>query len=134
MAIVPGLRRGFSSRRPPEREQRTPHDEAHDLEIQARPPHGREYLGPQQEPDQPARLWSRSARSEEVAQAFRLWHAASCQAEAERLLRQHYRAAVPRLLQGSLAQDRRYRRADDRASGTPSRFGRVPRQIRAYGL
>jgi small subunit ribosomal protein S4 len=56
-------------------------------EIQARSPHGREHLGPQQESHQPARLWSRPARSEEVAQAFRLRHAASRQAEAEGLLR-----------------------------------------------
>ena len=61
MAIVPAFRRS-GPRRQPSHFRRTPNDQAHELEIQARPPHGRKHLGPPQEPRQQALLRPRPAR------------------------------------------------------------------------
>src|SRR5271163_9521 len=79
----------------------TPDDvEAASGQVQARPAHGREHLGPAQIPDQSAfvRTWPAWAAAEE--QGLRLRPAAAREAEAERLLRQPHREAVLANLSG----------------------------------
>ena len=79
-------------------------DQAPRGEVQDRPPHGPECLGPPEEPRQPPRIWPRPARPAPQGQALRLRRAAARQAEAARLLRQHLREAVPRHLPGSASR------------------------------
>src|SRR5689334_22973125 len=73
---------------------RTKRDEAHQRQVQARPPHGRERLRTAQEPGQPPRIWSRSARPAPQGQDVGLRHPAARQAEAEGLLWRRDREAV----------------------------------------
>src|SRR3989337_2294123 len=89
------------------------HDETHSRQAQDRPEARREYLGPAEEPLQQAGIWPRRAWTAPARQAFRLWPAASRQAEVEGLLRQHHREAVQgHLSRGGKAQGRHLREAD----------------------
>ena len=92
---------------------------------------GQNIWGRPKSPDQQPRIRPRPARPAPQGQALRLRRAAARQAEAQGLLRQHVRAAVPRHLRRSAAAEGRYRRAHDRPSGAPARRRHLPRQIRA---
>ena len=63
--------------------------------------------------------------------SLRLWHPASGQAEAQGLLRQHHRAAVPQILHEAAAP-RRHGREHDRPARAPPRRGGLSRQVRAH--
>src|SRR6476661_2183591 len=83
------------------RELENDSDEAHQRQIQARPPYWRERLWTSQEPSESPRIWSGPARPAPQEQDQRLWHSAPRQAEAEGLLRRHHREAVQEELCGS---------------------------------
>ena len=110
---------------------RTRHDQALRGEAQARPPHGPEHLGPPEEPRQPPRIRPRPARPAPQGQALRLRRAAARQAEAQGLLRQHLRKAVPRHLCGGDPPEGRLRPAPDRPPGAAARRRGLPREVRA---
>src|SRR4029077_6910895 len=76
-------------------------DQAYGIQVQDRPPDGREHLGSSEKPGQPARVRPRPARRAPQEQALRLRCAAQSQAETARLLRKHFRTSVPRHLSGS---------------------------------
>src|SRR6478672_5050603 len=76
------------------RELENDSDEAHQRQIQARPPYGRKRLRTSQEPGKSPRIWSRPARPAPEEQDQRLRYSAPRQAEAEGLLRRHHREAV----------------------------------------
>ena len=77
------------------------HVEAHQRQVQARPPDGRERLRTPQEPGQPPRIWPRPARPAPQGQDVRLRHPAARQAEAQGLLwRRHREAVQARLYRG----------------------------------
>src|SRR5262249_45144657 len=78
--------------------QRGRDDQALSVQVQDRSPYGREYLGPPEEPREPPRVRPRPARPAPQRQALRLRRSAQGQAEAARLLRQYFRAAIPRHL------------------------------------
>ena len=61
----------------------------------------------------------------------RLRPAAGGQAEAQGLLRQHHRAAVPAGVSGGRAPARRHRRAHGRPARAPPRHGGLPAELRA---
>src|SRR4249919_3660889 len=73
-------------------------DQAPRGEVQDRPPYGPECLGPPEEPRQPPRIRSRPARPAPQGQALRLRRSIARQAETARLLRQYFRASIPRHL------------------------------------
>ena len=110
MGIVPGFPRGRSLTDPQKREQRPPHDEAHDLEIQARPPHGREYLGTQQEPHQQKRSMARASTASAIAQELSDY---GTQLQAKQKLKGYY---------GNITE-RQFRRYYDEASRTTGDTG-----------
>src|SRR5579884_309805 len=105
--------------------------EAHQRQIQARPPHGRERLRTAQEPGQSPRIWPRAAWTTTQGQAQRLWNPASRQAEAQGILRRHHREAVQigrarsiaaNMAQGSMDNDARASSATMESSFAPSRI------------
>ena len=109
-------------------------DQAHQRQVQARPPHGRERLRTAQEPGQPPRIWSRPARPAPQGQAFRLRDPAARQAEAQGLLRRHHRKAVQAHLHRGQRDEGRRLAEPDRPARAPARHGRLSRQVRADHL
>ncbi|CAA9515679.1 MAG: SSU ribosomal protein S4p (S9e) @ SSU ribosomal protein S4p (S9e), zinc-independent, partial [uncultured Sphingomonadaceae bacterium] len=108
--------------------------EAQQRQAQARPAHGREHLGPPEEPGQQARIRPRPARPAAQGQNVRLRHPAPRQAEAEGLLRRHHREAVQAHLFRGLADARRQLAEPDWPARTPAGHGGLPRQVRADDL
>ena len=106
-------------------------DQARRSKVQTRPPHGPEHLGPPEEPGEPPRIRPRPARPAPQGQDVRLRHAAEGQAEAQGLLRQHLREAVPQVLRGSHPHEGRLGRQPHRPAGAPPRRCRLSRQVRA---
>src|ERR1051326_31781 len=72
-------------------------DQARREQVQDQSPVGRQPMGPRQVPHRQARLRTWAARPA-PQEAHRLRYAADGQTEAERLLRQHRRKAVPQIL------------------------------------
>src|SRR3546814_2298310 len=74
-------------------------DQTRPVEVQDQSPSRRQFVGPSEEPHQPPRLSTRPARPA-PPQALGLRHPAHGEAEAERLLRQYRREAIPQILRG----------------------------------
>src|SRR6202034_776789 len=106
-------------------------DQAPSGEVQDRPTHGPEYLGPAEVAYQQTRIWPRPARPAPQGQALRLRRAIARQAEAQGLLRQFVGTALPRSLRRGAAAEGRYRRQYDRAPRAPARYCDLSREIRA---
>ncbi|CAA9526561.1 MAG: SSU ribosomal protein S4p (S9e) @ SSU ribosomal protein S4p (S9e), zinc-independent, partial [uncultured Sphingomonas sp.] len=108
--------------------------EAHQRQVQARPPHGRERLRASEEPGQPPRVRPRPARPAPQEQDVRLRHPAACQAKAQGLLRRRHRKAVQEdLLRGQPDEGRRFAEPD-RPARAAARHDRLPRQVCAHDL
>src|SRR5580658_6802583 len=89
---------GFRTRSCPNNVSEDANDQAPSGEVQDRPPHGPEYLGPTEVANQQARIRPGPAWPAPQGQALRLRRAITRQAEAQGLLRQHVGAALPRYL------------------------------------
>src|SRR5262245_50363763 len=103
--VLPEQRRARSS--PTAKTTEDANDQAYGVQVQDRPPDGREHLGSSEKPGEPAGIRPRPTWPAPQEQTLRLRRAAQGQAEVARILRQYLRAAVPRHLSGGTAPEGR---------------------------
>ena len=113
---------------------RTDSVEAHQRQVQARPPHGREHLGPSEEPGQQARIWPRPARPAPQGQDVATSASSCAPSRSSRAIT----ATSPRSSSSGATRRRahegRHRAEPDRPARAPPRHDRLSRQVRADDL